>query len=91
MNANVVSFSAAIPACEACSAVTIKCEKGEQWEQDSTLLHEMHYPVKDGITADDVSFSAAISAFEKGCGCYQSKQVEAAEASEDALSKTSFV
>ena len=50
---NVVSWSAAISA----------CEKGEQWEGALGLLQEMVHQL---LTPDVVSWSAAIRACEKG-------------------------
>ena len=49
MTANVISFSAAISA----------CEKGEQWEQALALLHKMH---ETSRASNVISLSAAISA-----------------------------
>ena len=53
MTPDVVSYNAAISA----------CEKGKQWEGALTLLQEM---VRLVITPGVVSFSAATSACEKG-------------------------
>jgi pentatricopeptide repeat protein len=50
---NVISFSAAISA----------CEKGGQWQRALALLDEMR---AKGVAPDVISFSAAISACEKG-------------------------
>ena len=50
---NVVSFNAAIGA----------CEKGKQWEEALGLLLEMAHQL---LTPNVVSWSAAISACEKG-------------------------
>jgi pentatricopeptide repeat protein len=50
---NVISYSAAISA----------CEKGGQWEQALELLREMD---SRGIQPNEVSYNAAISACEKG-------------------------
>ena len=46
---NVISFSAAIPA----------CAKGGQWERACSLLHKMR---QVGFTSNIISFSAVISA-----------------------------
>ena len=53
MIANVISFSAAISA----------CEKAAQCDQALALFHRMR---ETGLTADVISFSTAISACEKG-------------------------
>ena len=53
MSANMISFSAAISA----------CEKGNQWEQALTLPDNMREPDR---TADMISYTA-ISACEKRC------------------------
>ena len=53
MTANVLSFSAAISA----------CEKGGEWEQASKLPDTM---IGSGMIANVISFSAVISACEKG-------------------------
>ena len=50
---DVISFSAAISA----------CEKGGRWEQALSLLKEM---LDAGVALDVISFSAAMSACEKG-------------------------
>jgi pentatricopeptide repeat protein len=50
---NVISFNAAISA----------CEKGGQWQRALSLLEEMRAA---GVTPNVISFSAAISACEKG-------------------------
>ena len=50
---NVISFNAAISA----------CEKGGQWQRALSLLDDM---CKAGVTMNVISFSAAISACEKG-------------------------
>ena len=50
---NVISYSAAISA----------CEKGGRWEQAVSLLDEMR---EAGVLPNVVSFNAAISACEKG-------------------------
>merc|ERR1712151_1120289 len=50
---DVISFSAAISA----------CEKGGQWERALSLLEEMR---DMSVTRNVISFSAAISACEKG-------------------------
>ena len=53
MTLNVISFSAAISA----------CEKGRQWKQGLSLLSEMR---KAGMPPDVISFSATISECVKG-------------------------
>ena len=50
---NVVSYSAAMSA----------CEKGKQWEEAFALLQEI---VRRVLTPNVVSYSAAMSAFETG-------------------------
>merc|ERR1711918_110689 len=50
---NVISYSAAICA----------CEKGQQWEQALSLLHEVR---RSQVKLDVLSFSAGMGAWEKG-------------------------